>query len=129
MITIDYKDRRPLYQQIIEKVDQLILNGVLKIDEKLPSVRTLAMELSINPNTIQRAYQDLEKMGLIYTVQGKGCFVSPDASNTKQTRRDEVWKDLKQVVDKAKLFDIAEGDFIEKSSRFFRPSEEVPKND
>lgn len=76
MITIDYQDKRPLYEQVIEKLQQLIVKGVLKEDDKLPSVRALAIDLSINPNTIQRAYAKLEESGFIYTVKGRGNFVS-----------------------------------------------------
>ena len=63
MIIIDYRDSRPIYEQVVEKFKRLILKGGLTQDEKMPSVRTLAMELSINPNTIQRAYAQLEEQG------------------------------------------------------------------
>ena len=69
MIFIDYNDKRPIYEQVTEKIQTLILNGVLESDSKLPSVRSLAMELSINPNTIQRAYSELEREGFIYSVE------------------------------------------------------------
>ena len=72
MIFIDYNDKRPIYEQVTEKIQTLILNGVLESDSKLPSVRSLAMELSINPNTIQRAYSELEREGFIYSVKGRG---------------------------------------------------------
>ena len=75
MIVLDYQDRRPLYEQIVEKFRHLILNGALKPGEKMPSVRQLAMDLSINPNTIQRAYAELERNGFIYSVNGRGSFV------------------------------------------------------
>ena len=75
MIFIDYNDKRPIYEQVTEKIQTLILNGVLESDSKLPSVRSLAMELSINPNTIQRAYSELEREGFIYSVKGRGNFV------------------------------------------------------
>ena len=79
MILIDYKDRRPIYEQVTEKLGELMLRGVLAQGSQLPSVRSLAMELSINPNTIQRAYQELERKGYIYSVPGKGSFVSGKA--------------------------------------------------
>ena len=63
MIILDYRDRRPIYEQIMERFQELMMSGGLKQDEKLPSVRSLAMELSINPNTIQRAYAELERQG------------------------------------------------------------------
>ena len=88
MIILDYQDRRPLYEQITEKFRMLILKGALPPGEKLPSVRQMAMELSINPNTIQRAYMELEQEGLIYPVKGKGNFVA-EASRIVKKRRDE----------------------------------------
>lgn len=75
MIHLDYRDARPIYVQIMDALRQQITVGILRSGEKLPSVRELAVELSINPNTIQRAYRELEMQGWIATVQGKGCFV------------------------------------------------------
>ena len=75
MLHLDYRDIRPLYAQITDNVRQQISGGVLVKGDKLPSVRELAVELSINPNTIQRAYRQLEMEGWIATVPGKGCFV------------------------------------------------------
>lgn len=120
MITIDYKDRRPIYQQIMEKVENLALRGILGPEEKLPSVRTLAMDLSINPNTIQRAYQELEKMGVIYTVQGKGCFIAQDIQELKERRLGDFWQEAKGIIVKAKLLGISEERFLSQSSRFYR---------
>ena len=76
MIILDYQDRRPIYEQITERFRTLIYQGALPAESRLPSVRQLAMELSINPNTIQRAYMTLEQEGLIYPVRGKGNFVA-----------------------------------------------------
>ena len=89
MILLDYKDRRPLYEQIVDKFSDMILKGVLAPHEKLPSVRTLAMELSINPNTIQRAYMELEHRGFLYSVKGRGNFVS-DNDHLKEERKQEI---------------------------------------
>lgn len=100
MIWIDYKDRRPIYEQVIEKFQQMILCGVLKPEEPMPSVRSLAMELSINPNTIQRAYQELERDGYIYTIKGKGSFVS-DASFAAESKRRKLREEFQCCVEKA----------------------------
>ena len=75
MLHLDYRDARPIYVQIMDGLRQQITSGVLRSGEKLPSVRELAVELSINPNTIQRSYRQLEMEGWIATVPGKGCFV------------------------------------------------------
>ena len=76
MITINARDPRPIYEQIKESLCRLILSGVLQTGERLPSVRELAGTLAINPNTIQRAYRELELEGFIYSMPGKGSFVS-----------------------------------------------------
>lgn len=76
MIVLDYRDSRPLYQQLKDSLRRMMLTGLLEPDEKLPSVRSLATQLAINPNTIQRAYAELEAEGYIYSVAGRGSFVS-----------------------------------------------------
>ena len=75
MVQLDYRDARPIYTQIVDNFKSQIVAGILQKGEKLPSVRELAGELAINPNTIQRAYRELEAAGWIATVPGKGCFV------------------------------------------------------
>ena len=77
MISINTRDPRPIYVQIKESLCRLILNGVLQEGERMPSVRDLAGQLAINPNTIQRAYRELENEGFIYSMTGKGSFVAP----------------------------------------------------
>ncbi len=101
MIIIDYTDRRPIYEQIVERFQSLVLCGVLEKDAPLPSVRNLAMELSINPNTIQRAYTELERRGVIYTVKGKGNFVA-DMQALLMLREKEVKAEAERLVHKAK---------------------------
>lgn len=86
MIIIDYSDKRPIYEQIAERFQTLIINGIMEADEQLPSVRTLAVELSINPNTIQRAYAELERDGFIYSVKGRGNFVKRDEELFRRQR-------------------------------------------
>ena len=76
MITINYRDPRPIYEQIQTELRRLMLTGVLPPGSRLPSVRELAGQLAINPNTIQRAYAELEAEGYIYSVAGRGSFVS-----------------------------------------------------
>lgn len=76
MIVLDYRDSRPLYQQVKDSLRRMMLTGLLEPDEKLPSVRSLATQLAINPNTIQRAYAELETEGYIYSAAGRGSFVS-----------------------------------------------------
>jgi len=105
VILIDHKDRRPIYEQIIERFEQLILCGALENNAPMPSVRSLAMELSLNPNTIQRAYQELERAGYIYTIKGKGSFVSEISQNADR-KRQEVKKEMIEGIRKALLAGI-----------------------
>ena len=77
---IDYNDKRPIYEQIIDRFQTLIINGALEPNMQIPSVRSLAIELSINANTIQRAYSELEREGFIYSVKGRGNFVRDNKS-------------------------------------------------
>lgn len=75
MVHLDYRDARPIYTQICDGFREQIAAGIMEQGDKLPSVRELATQLTINPNTIQRAYRELELQGWIATVPGKGCFV------------------------------------------------------
>ena len=96
MVHLDYRDLRPIYSQIADGFQTQITAGILRPGEKLPSVRELAVELSINPNTIQRAYRLLEAEGWIATVPGKGCFVCGLRSYT-----DAEKQELLEAFDKA----------------------------
>ena len=75
MFALDYRDARPIYVQICDGIREQVATGILQEGDRLPSVRELAMSLTINPNTIQRAYRELEAKGIIQTLPGKGCFV------------------------------------------------------
>ena len=97
MIQLNYRDTRPFYQQIKDNVRQLVVSGALKKDEKLPSVREMAASLAINPNTIQRAYRELESEGYIYTLSGKGTFVA-EVDQTNQLRQQELLPQFDKIV-------------------------------
>ena len=97
MIILDYRDRRPIYEQIVERFQELMMSSVLEKDAQLPSVRSLAMDLSINPNTIQRAYAELERKGYIYSVKGKGNFVA-DNRSLKDSRKEAVLKKQEETA-------------------------------
>ena len=87
MVHLDYRDSRPIYAQIVDGFREQITGGVLRPGEKLPSVRDLAAQLAINPNTIQRAYRRLEAEGWIATVPGKGCFVCGDGEIREREKK------------------------------------------
>ncbi|MBQ9437861.1 MAG: GntR family transcriptional regulator [Lachnospiraceae bacterium] len=88
MIFLDYRDPRPVYEQIVFRFKNLIEAGGLTENERLPSVRQLAIDLGINPNTVQKAYAQLEREGFLYTIKGRGNFVS-DGEELKEKRKGE----------------------------------------
>ena len=104
MVHIDYRDARPIYAQIIDTYRSQIAAGILQNGDKLPSVRDLASQLAINPNTIQRAYRELEMAGWIATVPGKGCFVCGIPGESVQAQQD-----LLQQFDKITAALLASG--------------------
>ena len=97
MIQLNYRDSKPIYEQIKEGLRRLVITGAIAKDEKLPSVRELASELAINPNTIQRAYRELETEGYIYTVSGKGSFAA-EQSDVRGRRNEELLKEFDEIV-------------------------------
>ena len=101
MIKLDLQSRVPLYEQLQEQIIRLSLLGVLGENEQLPSVRSLAREVGVNPNTVAKAYQELERQGIIYTVSGRGSFVSPNVRSLQSPRQaalDEVFAALDKAL-------------------------------
>lgn len=103
MFQLNYADRRPVYEQIKEKIKELVINGVLKENDKIPSVRELATTLAINPNTIQKAYHELEQEGFIYSLRAKGNFVAPREAAIKKNDTSELMEELKTTISKLKF--------------------------
>ncbi|NLI13223.1 MAG: GntR family transcriptional regulator [Peptococcaceae bacterium] len=98
MFELDLRSRAPMYEQLVEKIKELIINNVMKPDEQLPAVRVLASELTINPNTIQKAYRELEHRGYIYSVPGKGSFVRPAVPGNNAARLRTLENELSRIV-------------------------------
>lgn len=119
MIVLDYQDRRPLYEQVTEKFRTLIYQGVLPADSRIPSVRQLAMELSINPNTIQRAYMMLEQEGLIYPVKGKGNFVA-DTQKIQEESKENFRQEFLELVRKGNHTGFEEEELIALVQRVYK---------
>jgi len=111
MITIDLGDRTPIYEQIVKKIKEMILVGVFQPDEQLPSVRSLAMDLQINPNTIQRAYAELERQGVIFCVTGKGNFVS-GSNDLVNREKEEICATIEKDAVKAKKLGVKKDEVI-----------------
>ena len=111
MIQINYRDPKPIYEQIKDGIRKLIVQGIMESNEKLPSVRELATSLTINPNTIQRAYRELEAEGYIYTVKGKGCFVA-GVPEENTARKKELLKEIADASEELKFMGIKKEDVI-----------------
>lgn len=112
MISIDIRSRVPIYEQLIEGIKMQIINGVLEKDEQLPSVRQLAQELTINPNTIQKAYRELERDGLIYSIRGKGSFVNAVEDNIHKERIDMLKEELDKIVQELLFLGLSKEEII-----------------
>lgn len=119
MIVIDYRDRKPIYEQIVEKFQMLIIKGVLEPDTQIPSVRSLATELSINPNTIQKAYSLLEQQGFIYPVKGRGNFVSGNQALVEQ-RKNVFLQKLKILIKEGKRLEFQKKSVWKRQRNFTR---------
>jgi len=127
MIALDYADKRPLYEQTKEKLRELIITGVLKPHDRIPSVRELAASLSINPNTIQKAYRELEQEGYIYSVTAKGSYVCTRENTDKvnNARLDELSSALCGTVSEMKFLGMSKEDVLKLVIDVF--SDKTPK--
>ncbi len=112
LIHINFRDARPIYQQVKEGFCQLILSGALPPGYKLPSVRELAASLAINPNTIQRAYRELEQEDYIVSVPGKGSFVC-DGDQAAKARRQELMERFRQMVREMEQLGVSRSQLIQ----------------
>ena len=112
MISLNYRDSRPIYEQIKDGLKKLIVTGAMVPDEKLPSVRALATQLSINPNTIQRAYNELENEGYIYSIPGKGSFASGNV-NADAARKQELQTKVRELLAELRYLGVREEELLD----------------
>lgn len=112
MIQVDVRSRVPIYEQIVNSFKQMTMSGILSPDEKLPSVRELSQELTINPNTIQKAYQELERQNIIYTKRGQGSFVNPNIQAiNKEEKMEELIEEIKRIIVESMYLGISKEKF------------------
>jgi len=111
LIQLNYRDSRPIYEQVKEGIRRLILTGALPEGERLPSVRELSAELAVNPNTIQRAYRELEAEGVVYTAQAIGTFAAP-AEGLRQKRRETAFGELKAAAAALRALGVTEAEIL-----------------
>lgn len=113
LITVDLRDRKQLYEQLVDNVKNLILMGELSPDEKLPSVRSLARELGINPNTIQKAYAELERQGVIITLPGRGSVVTSKTDALIEKQKQKLMNELSAIAIQAAEMGISKSEFMD----------------
>lgn len=112
MFQLDLRSRTPIYEQVMEKLKELIIREVVEADEQLPSVRVLAKQLSINPNTIQKAYRELEHQGYIYSIPGKGKFVAPQSDAINKEKVKNMEKQLIKLISEALYLGLNKEDIL-----------------
>jgi len=113
LIQLNYRDSKPIYEQIKEGFRKLIISNSLSANEKLPSVRELASGLAINPNTIQRAYRDLESEGYVYSIAGKGTFVAENKGRY-DLRQQELLEEFDEIVEELYFLSVKKEELIER---------------
>ena len=128
MFQLDYMDHSPLYEQIKEKIKALIISGVLKPNERVPSVREMAQSLTINPNTIHKAYKELELEGYIYSIRAKGSFVTPINAKMNQARKDDLMLEIDKLVSELAYMTIPKELLISRIDEIYRRGRQS-KND
>ncbi|KHL93950.1 GntR family transcriptional regulator [Paenibacillus sp. IHB B 3415] len=110
MFELDVRSRKPIYEQLTGKVKEMIMHGILQADEQLPSVRALSSQLTVNPNTIQKAYRELEREGYIYSLQGKGNFVAHQQQGRNESKRAELKEELLRLMAEAVYLGFTESE-------------------
>lgn len=123
MFVVDVMSRVPVYEQIIKQVEEQVLTGILKEGDKLPSVRSLSVKLSINPNTIQKAYTELERRQLIITVPGKGSFISEKAIEVVGANSREKMTELNKIIRELALAGVTKEEIINNIEEVFNNTE------
>lgn len=122
MILLDYRDKRPIYEQVVEKLERLIASGGLEPLTKMPSVRSLAVELAVNPNTVQRAYAQLEQDGYLYTVAGRGSFVTAE-NEWKKNLQEKVLAQWQEATREARDTGISEEELQRKLRQLYEETD------
>lgn len=120
LINLDYQSRTPIYEQIVSSIEKYVALGVLKPNEQIPSIRELATNLGINPNTVKKAYDILEHKKVITSFSTKGTFISSKTDEVLENRKQEEIKKLEQVINSLQSLGMSKKEileFIKKSRR------------
>ena len=123
MYQIDNLSRTPVYEQIVEQTEQFVMKGILSPGDQLPSVRSLSVQLSINPNTIQKAYTELERRGITLSAPGRGSFIPPDVSKIRARYKQEKLDQLKDILAELKSLGFAQNELDSLANEIYSPQE------
>ena len=127
MFSLDLKSKKSIHEQIVDGIKALIVNEELRADDKLPSVRDLSAQLTVNPNTIAKAFRTLESQGWIYTVSGRGCFVSEEKHTPNQEAADKAYGEISALIRELSFMGIDRNEIREKLLSMLEEGDE--KND
>ena len=114
IISLDYQSRTPIYEQIIKGIERFVAVGILKPNQQIPSIRELAANLGINPNTVKKAYTELEQKGVIYVVSTKGTFIADRTNEVIERKISEGVNDIKKIITDLEKLGISKGEIIKK---------------
>ena len=121
MFEIDKYSRTPIYEQVIRQIELMILSGELGENDQVPSVRTLSQQLSVNPNTLQRAYMELERRGICYSVPGNGRFIAKGAALSIARAGDELLEQMRELLEEMKLRGVERDRIVETLNSVYEP--------
>lgn len=125
MLQIDRYSQQPIYEQIIKRFEFLILQEQISLDTPMPSVRSLSQELSVNPNTLQKAYSELERRGLCYTVPGNGRYVAKNAKELLYKLKSSYFEKLSEIVDSLHQVSVPLDEIIEYVKTSYQKNEQL----
>lgn len=114
MINLDYQSRMPIYEQIISEIEKYVALGILKPQDQLMSIREMATSLGINPNTVKKAYAELEQRGVIITISTKGSFIADNINKIVDTKVEEKISEIRNIIEELEKLGISREDIIKK---------------
>lgn len=120
LFMIDVMSRKPIYEQLITQMESFILSEILKSGEQVPSVRSLSVQLSVNPNTIQKAYSELDTRGIIHSVPGKGCYVSDGAKEKLVEQTKSKLPEFREMIEKLKMGGITQEEILKEVDSIYQ---------
>ena len=120
MFELDLRSKKSIHESVVDGIKSMIINGELKANDRLPSVRDLSAQLTVNPNTIAKAFRSLESQGWIYTVSGKGCFVSEEKQAPDFAKANKIYESMADSFRELRFMGIPEKDIVEKLLDLFK---------